>query len=669
MNQALLQDAMRAHQTGKLAEAARLYTEILKSSPRHFQAMYLLGYVHFQKDEFETAERMIGDAIKIDSRSPDAYYNRGCALQKLERHEEAVPCFERALALKPEYTDALFNRGTSLLKISRSAEALRCFDAVILRTPRDAQAWHNRGDALTLLRRLPQAIEAYNKALSLAPPNVKTYTARAAAFVQLKDFENAAADQETALRLDPELDYGRGNLFYSRLMCCDWKKFDETRNEIGKDIAAGKDAISPLAVILFSNSLEEQRNCAQNWTSKRYAVDTPPLWQGERYAHDKIRIAYVSQDFRTHAVSWLMAGVFEAHDRSRFETTAIAFGHEDHSDGLRNRLKKAFDRFVDVDAKTDKEVAALLRELEIDIVVDLMGFTGNCRTAIFAHHPAPVRVNFLGYPGTTGSGFNDYILADRIVIPEFDFAAFGEKVVWLPNSFQPNDRNRRIADKPYSRAAEGLPQEGFVFCSFNNSAKILPEMFDSWMRIVAAVDGSVLWLPEYNGAEVRNLKREAASRGVHPDRIVFGKLVGTPEEYLARMRLADLFLDTSPYNAHTTASDALWAGVPILTFPGHTYAGRVASSLLTAMNLPELIAPSRAAFESEAIRLAKDPASLAALRAKLVANRESSTLFDTQLFCRNLEAAYEEMWARSQRGEAPAAFAVSPGGGAATTRP
>lgn len=666
MNQALLQDAMRAHQTGNLAEAARLYTQILKGSPRNFQAMYLLGYVHFQKDEFETAERMIGDAIKIDSRSPDAYYNRGCALQKLERHEEAVPCFERALALKPDYTDALFNRGTSLLKLSRGPEALRCFDAVILRTPRDAQAWHNRGDALTLLRRLPQAIEAYNKALSMAPPDVKTYTARANAFVQLKDFENAAADQEMALRLDPKLPYGRGNLFYSRLMCCDWKEFDKTRDDIGKDIAAGKDVITPLAVILFSDSLEEQRNCAQNWTPTRYKVDTPPLWQGEIYAHDKIRVAYVSQDFRTHAVAWLMAGVFEAHDRARFETTAIAFGHEDHNDGLRNRLKKAFDRFVDVDAKTDKEVAALLRELEIDIVVDLMGFTGNCRTAIFGHRPAPVRVNFLGYPGTTGTGFSDYILADRIVIPESDFPAFGEKVVWLPNSFQPNDRFRRIADKHYSRAAEGLPQDEFVFCSFNNSAKILPDMFDSWMRIVAAVDGSVLWLPEYNGAEVRNLKREASQRGVSPDRIVFAKLVGTPEEYLARMRLADLFLDTSPYNAHTTASDALWAGVPILTFPGNTYAARVAASLLTAMNMPELIAPSRAAFENEAVRLAKDPALLAGIRAKLAANRENSSLFDTQLFCRNLETAYEDMFARAQRGEAPAAFAVSPGGGAAT---
>lgn len=658
MNDQLIQAAMRQHQTGNLPEAARIYAQVLQANPRHFQAMYLLGYVHFQKEEYETAEKMIGDALKLNPKSPDAYYNRGCALQKLDRHEEAATCFERALALKPDYTDALFNRGTSLLKLSRGADALRCFDAVLLRTPRDPQAWHNRGDALALLRRLPQAIEAYSRALSLAPPDEKTYIARAGIYVQLKDFEHATFDQEQALKLNSKLEYGRGNLFYSRLMCCDWHGFEEMRREFREEIRSGKDVISPLALILFSESPDEQRTCAQNWTRERYVVDTPPLWAGERYAHDKIRIAYVSQDFRTHAVSWLMAGVFEAHDRDRFETTAIAFGHEDHADGLRNRLKATFDHFIDVDAKTDEEVAALMRELEIDIAVDLMGFTGNCRTKIFGHRPAPVQVNFLGYPGTTGSGFLDYIVADNTVVPEADFSAYGEKVVWLPGCFQPNDRNRRIADTVPTRGREGLPENGFVFCSFNNSSKILPEIFDSWMRIVKAIDGSVLWLPEYNGAEVRNLKREAAFRGVDPSRIVFAQLVRTPEEYLSRMRLADLFLDTFPYNAHTTASDALWVGLPILTFPGTTFAGRVAASLLTAMDLPELIAPTREAFETEAVRLAQSPQLLAQIRSKIGHNRETSSLFDTVRFCRNLEAAYTEMWERAQRGEPPDAFAV-----------
>jgi predicted O-linked N-acetylglucosamine transferase (SPINDLY family) len=351
-----------------------------------------------------------------------------------------------------------------------------------------------------------------------------------------------------------------------------------------------------------------------------------------------------------------MAGVYENHDRSRFDIRAVSIGPKDSS-LMRRRLEGAFESFLDAGGLSDAEVAAKIRSAEIGILVDLNGFTGNSRTNIFAHRAAPIQVNYLGYPGTMGAGYIDYIIADPTVIPSSEQGDFSEKIAYLPNSYQANDSRRSISETALTREECGLPDSGFVFCCFNNNYKITPDVFDVWMRILIKVQGSVLWLFESNAAAATNLKREAERRGVDAERLVFAKRMSLPD-HLARHRLADLFLDTLPYNAHTTASDALWAGLPVLTQIGETFAGRVAASLLKAVGLPELITHGSKEYERLAIEIATHPETLTAMKKKLAENRLSTPLFDTKLLTRQLEAAYVAMYERYQAGLAPDTIVV-----------
>jgi protein O-GlcNAc transferase len=384
-----------------------------------------------------------------------------------------------------------------------------------------------------------------------------------------------------------------------------------------------------------------------------------PVWNGEIYAHDRIRIAYLSSDLREHAVAHPTAGLFEHHDKSRFETTAISFEAEWDSPTGR-RVKAAFDRFIDAPTQSDEEIAGLIRQLEVDIVVDLNGFTRNSRLGVFARRPAPIQVNYLGYAGTMGADFYDYIIADETVLPKEHTEFYSEKVVWLPGSFMANDDKRAIAERVPSRAELQLPENGFVFCSFNQSYKIEPTVFDVWMRLLTAVDGSVLWLKDNDPVATANLRREAERRGVASERLVFAPSLPDVDDHLSRQRQADLFVDTLHYNAHTTAADALWAGLPVVTCLGGAFAGRVASSLLRAVGLPELVTQSLADYEALALSLAREPERLAATKTKLAENRGRQPLFDTARFARNIEHAYTTMWQRAQRREPPEGFAVDP---------
>jgi predicted O-linked N-acetylglucosamine transferase (SPINDLY family) len=383
------------------------------------------------------------------------------------------------------------------------------------------------------------------------------------------------------------------------------------------------------------------------------------IWRGERYAHDRIRVAYVSADFRDHAVAHLLTGLFEHHDRVRFETIAIALGPDDRSE-MRVRLQDAFERFVDVRGKTDLDVARLMRELEVDIAIDLTGHTSNARPALLSHRPAPIQVNYLGYSGTMGADHIDYIIGDRFIIPEHQQPQFSERVVYLPDTYFAYDSKQRISHNAPTRAEQGLPETGFVFCAFNGTFKLTPHVFDVWMRLLHAVEGSVLWLSQANIAAVRNLRRESETCGIDAARLIFAPRLERMEDHLARHRLGDLFLDTLPYNAHTTASDALWAGLPVLTCRGDTFAGRVAASLLNAVGLPELVTDNLADYEALALRLARDPILLGQIKAKLARNRDTYPLFDTARFARHIEAAYTTMWEIWQRGEPPNTFSVEP---------
>jgi protein O-GlcNAc transferase len=458
--------------------------------------------------------------------------------------------------------------------------------------------------------------------------------------------------------LKPDLDYLKGDRLHLKMHLCDWTDFEADCADLDAAVANRMSACSPFPLLATPASAGTQLACARRFVATRHPA-VEPLWRGERYDHGRIRLAYVSADFRDHPVSSLAAGLFETHDRSRFELFALSFGADDPGE-MRARLKVAFDRFIDVEDRSDREAANLLRELEVDVAVDLMGLTANSRPGIFAARPSPVQVNYLGYAGTIGADYIDYLVADRFVIPPDQRGNFSEKVVYLPDSFQANDAKRRISERTPSRAEAGLPERGFVFCCFNNAFKITPDLFDVWVRLLNTTEGSVLWLSA-GGSARDNLRREAERRGVSADRLIFAAKTSLMEDHLARYRLADMFLDTLHFNAHTTASDALWAGVPVLTCAGATYAGRVAGSLLHAVGLPELITRSLGDYEALALRLAHDPALLGSYRQRLARNRGTFPLFDTGRFTRHMEAAYTTMWERRQRGEGPASFEVPAG--------
>ncbi|HYM18084.1 MAG TPA: tetratricopeptide repeat protein [Micropepsaceae bacterium] len=622
MSDVLLKAAVRSHQGGDLAEAARLYGAILTADPRHFQALYLLGFVRFQQGAFDQAEKLIADALKINPRSPDAFYNRGCALQRLQRASEAVSCFDSAIRLKPDYDEAWTNRGVVLLALRDYAGALASFDRALSLKPRDREALSNRAGALFELKRFGDAAEAYGRLLDVAP-----------------DFP-----------------YALGTRVLCRAYACDWRDVEQERARLFAELSRNKPVLQAHAATLLLDDPELQLQCARNWVAERYPPAKEPLWRGEHYRHDKIRLAYLSADFHAHATAYLIAGVIEQHDKAKFETSAISFGPDDKSE-MRARLERGVDRFIEARAKSDREIAELIRAMEIDIAVDLKGHTQEGRPGVLAFRPAPVQVNYLGHPGTMGAPYIDYFVADEVVIPPESRAHYQEQVVYLPGSYQANDSRRAIASRTPSRAEEGLPEEGFVFCSFNSCYKITPEIFGLWMRLLRDVPESCLWLLEDNADAVRNLKREAEARGQDPARLIFAPRRPL-EQHLARKKLADLFLDTLPCNAHTTASDALWAGVPVLTFKGSTFAGRVAASLLSAVGLDELVTCSREEYEALARRIAGDPHMLSDLKTKLLRNRSTYPLFDTIKTTRNLEAAFTTMVERYRNGVTSASFSA-----------
>jgi predicted O-linked N-acetylglucosamine transferase (SPINDLY family) len=436
---------------------------------------------------------------------------------------------------------------------------------------------------------------------------------------------------------------------------CDFKRGPDFQARAVAAVRDGRAVIVPLDFLPLSDDGALRRRCSENFIAARLPQPAQPLWKGEAYHHDRVRIAYLSADFRQHATAELIAGLIEAHDRARFEISAVSFGRDDNS-ALRARLVRAFDRFEDVRLKNDAEVAQWLKDSEIDIAIDLKGHTEESRPGILAHRPCPVQVGYLGYPGTIGAPWLDYILADARVLP-FDRQPFyNERIVHLPHCYQVNDSSRTIGETP-TRADAGLPGNSFVFCCFNAAWKITPVLFDVWMRLLAAVPGSVLWLLDDNATARCNLAATAEARGIDPARLIFAPRISSAA-HLARHRLADLFLDTLPYNAHTTASDALWAGLPVLTCLGAQFDGRVAASLLEAVGLPELVTHNLVDYEALALALARDSARLSSFREKLAANRLTSPLYDTDRFRQSIEAAYLRMMERARQGRAPESFVV-----------
>ncbi|HEX8204161.1 MAG TPA: tetratricopeptide repeat protein, partial [Isosphaeraceae bacterium] len=578
--------------------------------------------------------------------------------------------YRRALALKPDYAEAHKDLGIVLKEQGRLGEAADCCQRALALRPDFAEAYNSLGAVRAAQGAMDEARACFQRAVRLQPADAEAQANLAHTLAALGELEEAAASYRRALQRQPGHLTALGRLIFLSQKLCAWHDLaDLSRRALAAidDDAALRGANPLPAFIALALSTppataRQQCRCAQALAERAERTagrGGPPLAAARpRLASEMLSIGYLSGDFRDHAVAHLIAELFEAHDRTRLVVTGYSYGPDDGSP-MRRRLERAFDRFVDLTEVPHADAARRIAADGVDILVDLQGYTLGARAPIVARRPAPVQVNYLGYPGTMGAAFIDYILADPFVIPPDQREHFTEKVVDLPGCFQVNDGRRAIDPRTPTRAACGLPPEGFVFCCFNNSYKIAPEVFSAWMELLGAVPGSVLWLLESNPIAPKNLRREAEARGVAAARLVFARRL-PPSEHLARYRVADLFLDTSPYNAHTTASDALWAGCPVLTLAGATMASRVAGSLLRAVGLPELVTTSLAEYRDQALRLARDASLLAGLRARLLANRAISPLFDAGRFARNLETAYATMWANHRSGEPPRAFAVDP---------
>jgi predicted O-linked N-acetylglucosamine transferase (SPINDLY family) len=596
-------------------------------------------------------------ALALDPVHLEALGNRGSILGAMGRFAEALDDYEAALRFLPDHAMLLFNRANALSRLGRLNEALESYDRAVRADPKIPEIWNNRGNILRDLKQPDEAIKSYDWALLQRPDYARAlYNRGNILWVEKRQIEFAWKDFEKAFALEPESDNLRGDLLHLRMHMGDWRDFDALKALVDQGVRAGRKAVGPFAYQAISESPADLKACSEIYAADRHPALAPlaaRAWSG----HRKIRIGYLCGEFRQQATSFLTAGLYEAHDKERFEIIAFDSGWSDGSP-LRCRLEKAFDQFVDIARLGDEEAARRILAEEVDILVNLNGYFGENRMNIFARRPAPVQVNYLGFPATLGAPYIDYILADRIVIPEHEQHFYREKIAWLPDSYQANDSKRALPTGKAKRADHGLPEEAIVFCSFNQTYKLTSSVFASWMRILREVPGSLLWLLEGNAHFPNNIRREAEQAGIAADRVLFAPMMDWPD-HLARMALADIFLDTAPYNSHTTGSDALWAGLPLITCRGSTFPGRVAESLLAAMNLPELVADDMTAYEALAVKLVKDPALLQASRQKLESNRRTAPLFDTARFARHVEAAYRTMWEISQADQPPRSFAVT----------
>jgi len=647
--------AVELHAAGQLDDAERLYRRILDLHRTDLKARQMLAVIRLQQGNAGEALAMLEPLVAEAPGDADLRAHYGMALSDVGRHQEALSEFDRALALHPGNALALLFRGNLLAEAGLFPQALESYDRLLQLAPRYDEAWFRRGATLWQMDRSEDALASFAKALDCNPGRFSAAFNSGTALLKLERYDEAFTAFETARALSPDHPYVLGGLLGAVLGGCDLRHWPNFQAQAVDAVRANKAVIAPLEFLPFCDDGALRRRCSEAFVADRVPHAGAPLWIGTQYGHDRIRLAYLSADFRQHATADLIAGLIERHDRTRFEVGAISFSRNDGS-AMRARLIEAFDWFEEVGLKSDAEVAQWLKDRQIDIAVDLKGHTEESRPGILAHRPCPVQAGYLGYPGTIGAPWLDYILADARVLPLDQKAFYSENIVHLPHCYQVNDDTRAIGVTP-ERIEAGLPERGFVFCCFNASWKLTPAMFALWMRLLAAVPESILWLLDDNAAAKRNLAQAARDQGIDPARLVFAPRMASAA-HLARHRLADLFLDTLPYNAHTTASDALWTGLPVLTCLGSQFDGRVAASLLETVGLPELVTHTLQDYEALALALARDPARLGNLRARLQENRLTSPLYDTGRFARALEAAYLHMMEMSRAGRAPESFAV-----------
>ncbi len=616
--------AAEFHRNARLDEAAALYDRLLEVFPIHADTLHLRGMVELQRGRLAAGAVFLDRALAVNPDHPEA---------KRVRAELAG--------------NELVMQAEAFLKYRRLTSALVASEKAVEAAPQSFDAHFMQATVLRACGKFQDALAACDTALDINPESARAFALRGLVFKDAKQPERALADLEWALEIDPDLDLLAGEVMMLALQACEWEDFTQKTAGLLAGVEAGKAVVQPYVMTFVPSSPVQQRKAAEIY----FAMNNPVVGARPATASgEKLRIGYFSSDLHDHPTGQLLVDLLAAHDRAGFEVIAFSFGGDPRS-SARERIRRSCDEFIDVLDRTDHDIAKLARDKKIHIALDINGYTALSRPGIFAAGAAPLQINYLGYPGTLGTDVYDYIIGDRFVTPPEHFADFAERVVTMPHSYQPNTAMTAAAAKIISRAEAGLPEKGFVFCCFNSFAKITPDVFDVWMRILRAVDGSLLWLLDGPATAKRNLREEAKARGVAADRLVFAPRAPLAT-YLARYPHADIFLDTFHYNAHTTGSDSLLMGVPVVTRRGGAFAARVGASLVSAVGLPELITDTSEAYERLALRLAMEPGVLSELRHRL-AGVASSALFDAKGYARDLESAFCEMWARRERGLAP----------------
>jgi protein O-GlcNAc transferase len=663
------------------------FNKSLTEYPKNPLTLGNLGNIFLELKEYEKAGEAYDKSLKLDSKNEEIWSNKGNLLCKLKRYQEAIQHHDKALSLNPAYAEAISNKGNALFELKDFAEAIQTYDQALKIKPFLADIWFNRGNALfelnlnedaaysyenglklkpshaigwsdmgNALRALGQYEEAdahYAKAIELKPEFAEGWLNKANTLGELKNYSESILHFKKALNIKPDLDWAKGYLLNVKMEIADWSNFNDNLDEMVQNINQDKKIAQPFGLLSILDDPALCKKATEIYVESNYSIKRTLNFPRKKLNNRKIRIGYFSADFRTHVVAFITAQLFALHDKNKFEIYAFSFFNPLEVDLMHLKLRRTFDSFIDCQSLSDFDVAQKSRELEIDIAIDMGGYTQFSRPKVFHHRAAPIQVNWLGYPGTLGSTNCDYIIADHIIIPESNQIFFTEKVAYLPNSYMVDDDSRKKSMKKFNKADYGLPEDKFIFCSFNNSYKFNPNVLHSWSKILINKENSILWIPENNKQFMLNIQKEFLKRGVKEERIIFAKREESMADHLSRIGLADLFLDTYPFNAHSTGLDSLKAGVPILTLIGNSFASRVAASLLNAVNMPELITSSQEEYEALAIDLATNPEKLYAIKQKLAKNLVSEPLFDTPLFTRNIEALYIKMYQRYHDGLSP----------------
>ena len=649
--QTQINSVISLYSNGQIQEALDRVEILTKDYPNEPLLYNISGACYKAIGRLDAALKSFEKTVALKPDYADAHYNLGIVFMDLNRLDAALNCYKKALTIKPDYAEAHNNLGATFKALQQLDGAIKSYERALAIKPDYAEAHNNLGVTLKELGQLDAAFKEFKKAVALKPDYAGAYANLGGVLLDLKRMDEALVSYERAITLDPNINFLFGILLHTKMHLCIWDDLASHLNELTSKVNNGEKVLNPFPLLAMIDDPKIQRKAAEIYVDSSYPQNhfLPKI---ERYPkHKKIRIGYFSADFHNHATMHLMAGLFESHDKNVFELIAFSFG-PDKQDPWRQKVLLSFDKFVDVRLKSDRKISLLARKMEIDIAIDLKGYTQDCRPNIFAEGSAPIQVSYLGYPGTMAAEYIDYLIADHTLIPEESQKYYSEKIVYMPYSYQVNVSKRSVSETSLLRHELGLPETGFVFCCFNNNYKITPTTFTGWMRILKAVEDSVLWLYEKNNNTANNLKKEAIKFGINEDRLVFATFMPV-EDHLNRIKQADLFIDTLPYNAHTTTSDALRMGLPVLTCIGNSFASRVAASLLNAVNLPELITSTQEQYESVAIELATDPEKLKIIKDKLADNLATAPLYDTPLFTRHLESAYLTMYDRYQQGLDP----------------